>query len=153
MMINSAVGKELQTQRARLRIVADEIECVGTLDMSTTWHPATFGPFDVPDTPCGTPGCIAGYAAIESVRDDDGNLPEEIDDPTIQAAQAWLMLTDREASDLFMPETPCVYWKAEPGDPRHITPAMAVDTLRRFAETGRVVWREAPTIGGNVDAH
>lgn len=127
--------RELEVQRVRLRIVADEIERAGTLDMSTTWQHGT-------PIPCGTPGCIAGYTVRESVRNQDGDLPDEVDAPLFQVAAAWLLLTDQQARNLFMPETPHAYWNALPGYPRHITLAMAVDTLRRFADTGTIEWRE-----------
>jgi len=80
---------------------------------------------------CGTPCCIAGFAA-EHVRRNVGEQVEMI----TEVARKWLEIDRSTALSLFIPDVL----------ERHgvrlsdITPAMAARTLRNLAETGRVEW-------------
>lgn len=80
--------------------------------------------------PCGTPACIAGFAAwVES-----GNAEElplmDVEDLAIQH----LGIDRPTANELFSPDG--VEW-------RSITPAIAASTLRKLHDTGEVDWPEA----------
>ncbi len=82
---------------------------------------------------CGTSGCIAGYAIAKY-------LPEiwAGEHANSRHAEKLLGLTTDEATALFFPD-----FRNLPGgiDLDEITPAMAADTLTRFALTGKVVWK------------
>lgn len=76
---------------------------------------------------CGTPACIAGWAAWQASGEQKTINPEVVED----SAAAFLGISYSDGRRLF---TPRAEWKA-------ITPAIAASTLRRFAETGEVEWR------------
>ena len=77
---------------------------------------------------CGTAGCMAGYA-IAKYR------PDLWGKEWVSRQAAELLGIEGDGYKLFCP------W--EYGGPRgdHITPAMAANTLERFARTGEVVWK------------
>lgn len=85
---------------------------------------------------CGTPACIAGWAAAQLVPNSNLRwLVMEGDVPWL--AVEWLCDEKIEgrplppwSEQLFMPS----------GDWRLISPSMAAKTLRHLAETGNVVW-------------
>lgn len=81
---------------------------------------------------CGTPSCIAGWAAALSRGDTKGitGIPVHVSDIAIE----YLDLDDEQAHDLFCP--PGHDWES-------ITPSDAAATLRLFAETGKVKWAGA----------
>jgi len=82
-------------------------------NMSTYWHP------------CGTPSCIAGFAASQGGY-------ANMDGWTFRGGMAWLGLDETTAARLFSPTE--LYLT-------DVTPAMAAWTLRNLAETGEVLWR------------
>lgn len=83
--------------------------------------------------PCGSPACIAGYAAAMAQKDAEYDYKAE---RTEYAAARYLELTSKEASDLFVPEGYTF------GD--GITPEGAATVLRKFVETGIVDWEQLP---------
>jgi hypothetical protein len=72
---------------------------------------------------CGSPSCIAGWAAELFTENIEGSI--------FANAQAALDITDRQASNLFMVDE--IPWS-------DITPAHAARTLRNLAATGEVQW-------------
>jgi len=80
---------------------------------------------------CGTPCCIAGFAAEHVRANAKVNAKKET-----EVAREWLEIDRKTALSLFIPDM----------HERHgvrlsdITPAMAARTLRNLAETGRVEW-------------
>ena len=85
---------------------------------------------------CGTPACIAGYAAYLS-----GARGWEYS-PYVCAAE-WLGLGNQQRARLFCPETATANYGAAPDDPRYISKRMAVAVLRHAAKTGRISWTKA----------
>lgn len=77
---------------------------------------------------CGTPGCIAGWAAAlwPECRSISSDLPE----PFLVSKRLGLGLV--AAGDLFEPDVA--------SDWEQITKAEALATLRRYAATGKVEW-------------
>jgi hypothetical protein len=81
---------------------------------------------------CGTPACIAGWAAAASVGDTTGTIKLEMY-ADIQAQQ-FLDLDGDQASALFQP--PC----EDEDEWDEITPDHAAFTLRHLVKTGKVDW-------------
>ena len=80
--------------------------------------------------PCGAPACLAGWTNHLAGNPDAG----------LDEAREWLEIEDKEtAMELFMPDS---IWhaSAQEGDDEYISPQRAADTLRRFAQTGEVIW-------------
>jgi hypothetical protein len=100
-----------------------------TFEMSSFW----WGPEDEGFSPaeegyhtCGTTACIAGWAVALFTEEEasEANIP--------MMAQDVLELTYQQADSLFIPELSRRY--------EDITPAIAAQVLRRFAETGLIDW-------------
>lgn len=104
----------------RIRELADVIE-----RLPHTTPDADHGfSMEVYEHPCGTPACIAGWAAhVYNVA--DHVFPE-------QNGAAALGMTVEEAAPLFEPLDVC-YWS-------EITPAHAAAVLRNLANTGEIDW-------------
>ena len=79
---------------------------------------------------CGTPACVAGYAA--SLSDD----PECQLMDVFETAQAYLGLDRETAVDLFFGDGDTI------DELNYLQPQDAADTLRKLAETGEVSWRQ-----------
>jgi hypothetical protein len=84
---------------------------------------------------CGTPACIAGWAAWEAVGRKNGDL-YDFDLDIEGKARDFLGISPTKADALFYPYEFKAYGE--------ITPSEAAATLRRLAETGQVDWQ----IGG-----
>ena len=82
---------------------------------------------------CGTPSCIAGYAAAFNLGFNDENQ-QVISDVEINASH-WLALDSEIAIQLFFPIE-----HAHVDDWCKITPKHAATVLRNLAETGIVNW-------------
>jgi hypothetical protein len=84
---------------------------------------------------CGTPACIAGWAASVESGNIGGYIPGA--GYTWATAQNFLGLRETQAQHLFAPygaDFDLYDWV-------DITPKMAATTLRNLAETGEVNWR------------
>lgn len=99
---------------------------------------------------CGTAGCIGGHAAVlwEDIRDTDWNVDSGYswrDEALAEklgiswhAHRAICYPGDDDSADIFFVDT-------EAGiDYAKVTRESAVDMLRNFARTGKVVWRQFP---------
>lgn len=78
---------------------------------------------------CGTPACICGWAVELWARKDLRENPSDIDN-MLETGQELLGLTEKEAKNLFVPDT----------DHRKTTPVIAAQVLRDFAEGGEIDW-------------
>ncbi|MBB3411264.1 hypothetical protein FHT87_005217 [Rhizobium sp. BK316] len=85
---------------------------------------------------CGTPACIAGWAAWEALGRPSGHLYDVACDLEGEATD-YLGINPMKADLLFYPPE-------EVGLYQEITPSQAAATLRHLAETGEVDW----TVGG-----
>ena len=83
---------------------------------------------------CGTPACIAGWAAWEASGRQSRDLYDIYADVEGQARE-FLGIGYSEADVLFYPPFPVIY--------ATVTPTEAAATLRHLAETGRVDWSVA----------
>lgn len=95
--------------------------------------------FDRSGHSCGTVACIGGHAVALAHADWSLDQLVEADDreePLHREARDWLGLTQYEADVLFYGFPHGVQFS-------HVTPAMAVKTLRHLAATGVVDWNEA----------
>lgn len=86
---------------------------------------------------CGTPGCIAGFASVlfDCHAIGVGWSSEQL--------RKYLSLEDREVNGLFFPEEE---WADGPWYTEklfQLTRKGAVAMLRRFAETGEILWKGA----------
>jgi hypothetical protein len=84
---------------------------------------------------CGTPACIAGWAAWEALGRQRGDLYSIHTDLDAKARE-FLDIDPLKAEDLFYPPFPIVY--------ATVTPSEAAATLRHLAETGEVDWSVKP---------
>lgn len=91
---------------------------------------------------CGTPSCIAGWAAYASVDGILENMPGY--GGYHEVGMDFLGICRKQADALFEPDLLSEEEKEEEVDPTEIwgfiTPAQAAATLRRLAETGNVKW-------------
>lgn len=106
--------------KERVLQLADLIETVEDFDMSDYTH----GPAS-----CGSPSCIAGWAAWEELNRPKGLRFDECE----SHATVYLELTDAQAHDLFCGSEPAAAL-------RGITAVEAARVLRHLAETGEVRW-------------
>lgn len=124
-------GKRNSLQRDRILALAEVIEeqphvmgpSAGGFSMSAYFHP------------CGSPSCMAGFAAFFAR---DGLMTTEgiSNDSAFGIATEYLGLDAYQAHTLFKPNTMAlgIPWMA-------ITPKRAANTLRNLAATGVVDWR------------
>lgn len=94
---------------------------IETLPQSTSYHDKHGFYMQVYVHECGSPSCIAGWAAHMSGRSDE-NIRE--------IAKEWLGLDWPEADELFLRFPPLEL----------ITPAWAASVLRNLVKTGEVRW-------------
>ena len=89
---------------------------------------------------CGTPACIAGYAAALAM-DEDPQIEDENWDIE-SAASAFLGIDEYQESQLFFPHILGIARiAAMPGDRDFVTRDHALAVLRNFAETDVINWR------------
>ena len=88
---------------------------------------------------CGTPACIAGYAyALAKGYKRNKRIPLKSEtNGNIKTAKKWLKLKDTEASQLFAPYPLDAWLRPFDSSP---TRQDAIDTLKRFLDTGYIVW-------------
>ena len=85
---------------------------------------------------CDTMACIAGWTCVKYAPKRYRQVPM---DDVMRLARDCLNLTKEQARDLFVPKFPGLdrysfkYY-------RRITPKQAADTIRKFVETGEIVW-------------
>ena len=87
---------------------------------------------------CGTPACIAGWAAhMYCGGETRGEWDDDLDD-----AEEALGLTHDQGTELFVPVVKSVahYRAKNPGDPGFVTSEHAAAVLRNLAETGEIDW-------------
>ena len=107
----------------RLHLLADTVEKHSKQFRMLTWTNA-----------CGTPACIAGFAAALAMDSDPREKLDEHDARIPITAAEWLGLPEDEADELFSPAF--VDWD-------QITADKAAACLRYLSDTGKVDWDRA----------
>ena len=106
----------------RLHLLADVVEKHSKQFRMLTWT----------NDACGTPACIAGFAAaLADGRSTAKKYPEYKVRLIPEIGRAWLGLTSTQAGELFEPTL---------DDWNQITAEVAALCLRYLAETGKVDW-------------
>lgn len=125
------------------RALADFIESYdkASFDMSLIFSHVAEGRGDLPE--CGTAACILGFYRVAKQLDPDRFQGTDAAD-FLGITGVWEgnpVVGQSLSEKLFTPEFENAHWREDnPESPDYISRQMAVDTIRRLGETGRVEW-------------